>query len=132
MRASKGQPTQKERSCENICCFNLQSCARVARAWRARREKERTTKEGDTGWAGFATGWKPTGAGNQTGAAKSGQVSEKRKPRTITQETSHVENAIKNIYHGLFGKPTGAGKPAETGKAAAAGKSTSAGKASTK
>jgi len=77
-------------------------------------------------------GGKPTGEGNQTGAAKSGQVSEKRKPRTITQETSHIENAIKNIYHGLFGKPTGAGKPAETGKAAAAGKSTSAGKASTK
>jgi hypothetical protein len=70
MRVSKGQPTQKERSCEKV------------------------------------------------------PITHK-----VTQETSHVENALKNIYHGIFGKPTGAGKPAETGKAAAAGKPTSADKA---
>ena len=95
-------------------------------------KKNEQPKKGTQAGQVSQPGGKPTGAGNQTGVAKSGQVSEKRKPRTITQETSHIENAIKNVYHGLFGKPTGAGKPAETGKAATAGKPTSAGKASTK
>jgi len=95
-------------------------------------KKNEQPKKGTQAGQVSQPGGKPTGAGNQTGVAKSGQVSEKRKQRLITQETSHIENAIKNIYHGIFGKPTGAGKPAETGEAATAGKQTSAGKASTK
>ena len=112
-----------------ICSLALASLALGAQEEKKNEQPKKKVRQ-----AGQVSqpGGKPTGAGNQTGVAKSGQISEKRKPRTITQETSHVENAIKNIYHGLFGKPTGAGKPAETGKAAAAGKSTSAGKASTK
>ena len=110
-----------------ICSLALASLALGAQEEKKNEQPKKGTQAGQVS----QPGGKPTGAGNQTGAAKSGQVSEKRKPRTITQETSHVENAIKNIYHGLFGKPTGAGKPAETGKAAAAGKPTSSGKAAT-
>ena len=113
-----------------ICSLALASLALGAQEEKKNEQPKKGTQAGQVP----QPGGKPTGAGNQTGVAKSGQVSEKKKnpTSTVTQETSHVENAIKNIYHGLFGKPTGAGKPAETGKAAAAGKSTSAGKASTK
>ncbi len=113
-----------------ICSLALASLALGAQEEKKNEQPKKGTQAGQVS----QPGGKPTGAGNQTGVAKSGQVSEKKKnpTSTVTQETSHVENAIKNIYHGLFGKPTGAGKPAETGKAAAAGKSTSAGKASTK
>jgi len=135
MRVSKDQSTQKERILR-IFVVLICSLALASLALGAPEEKKNEQPKKKVRQAGQVSqpGGKPTGAGNQTGVAKSGQVSEKKKnpTSTVTQETSHVENAIKNIYHGLFGKPTGAGKPAETGKAAAAGKSTSAGKASTK
>jgi len=111
-----------------ICSLALASLALGAQEEKKNEQPKKGTQAGQVS----QPGGKPTGGGNQTGVAKSGQVSEKRKPRTITQETSHVENAIKNVFHGLFGKPTGAGNRAETGKAATAGKQTSAGKASTK
>ena len=112
-----------------ICSLALASLALGAQEEKKNEQPKKGTQVGQVS----QPGGKPTGAGNQTGVAKSGQVSEKKKnpTSTVTQETSHVENAIKNIYHGLFGKPTGAGKPAETGKAAAAGKPTSSGKAAT-
>jgi len=111
-----------------ICSLALASLALGAQEEKKNEQSKKGTQAGQVS----QPGGKPTGGGNQTGVAKSGQVSEKRKPRTITQETSHVEAALKNVFHSIFGKPTGAGKPAETGKAAAAGKPTSAGKASTK
>jgi hypothetical protein len=112
-----------------ICSLALASLALGAPE---EKKNEQPKKKGTQAGQVSQPGGKPTGAGNQTGVAKSGQVSEKRKKNEITQETSHVEHALKNVFHSIFSKPTGAGKPAETGKAATAGKQTSAGKASTK
>jgi len=113
-----------------ICSFALASLVLGAQEEKKNEQPKKGTQAGQVS----QPGGKPTGAGNQTGVAKSGQVSEKKVPvnHKVAVEASRIENAIKNVFHGLFLKPTGAGKPAETGKAATAGKQTSAGKASTK
>src|SRR4029450_2085797 len=61
-KTSRCLTTQKEKTYENGSCFNLQFRARVSRAWRAKREKEGTTKEkaGAINAARNRAGWRTT------------------------------------------------------------------------
>jgi hypothetical protein len=123
---------QKRHNPEHVRTFSVLICslalASLALGAPEEKKNEQPKKKGTQAGQVSQPGGKPTGAGNQTGVAKSGQVSEKKKGVTsqVTQEQSHVEHGLKNVYHSIFAKPTGGGKTAETGKAAAAGTETSA------
>src|SRR6266852_1721216 len=72
MRSSKCLTTHKGKAYENVSCFNLQSCARIGRAWRGRRkrEKERRAKEKSRARrTSFATGRENSGQANDCGRA---------------------------------------------------------------